>query len=285
MHMTAAPATTWTIRERTLDLARPLIMGIVNVTPDSFSDGGRFLDHAAARFHAERLVAEGADILDIGGESTRPGAAEVSAAFEVERVVPLIESLRALNVPLSIDTSKTEVMRAALDAGAAIINDVRALQVPGALTVAAESGCGIVVMHMQGTPRSMQVEPRYADVIGEVASFLVARCEAAVAAGIPRERIAIDPGFGFGKTAAHNFELLARLSEFAPLGQPVLVGLSRKSMLGAATGRGIDAREAASVAAALLAIERGARIVRVHEVAATRDAIAIWQAMRGRRSA
>lgn len=279
--MTAASISSWSIRGRTLDLARPLIMGIVNVTPDSFSDGGRYLDPGAARAQAERLIAEGADILDIGGESTRPGAADVPAAIEIERVVPLIAALQPLKVPLSIDTSKPQVMQAALDAGAAIVNDVRALLEPGALRVAADAGCGIVLMHMQGTPRSMQTAPRYADVVAEVAGFLAARCQAAIEAGVLRDRIAIDPGFGFGKTAAHNFCLLDQLAAFAGTGFPVLIGISRKSMLGAATGRGVADRQAASLAATLLAVERGARIVRVHDVAPTRDAIAVWQAMRG----
>ncbi|MGH6623236.1 MAG: dihydropteroate synthase, partial [Burkholderiaceae bacterium] len=261
--MTAASIASWSVRGRTLDLARPLIMGIVNVTPDSFSDGGRYLDHGAARAHAERLVAEGADILDIGGESTRPGAADVPVAVEIERVVPLIAALQSLNVPLSIDTSKTQVMQAALDAGAAIVNDVRALRDPGALRIAADAGCGIVLMHMQGSPRSMQTAPSYADVVAEVAGFLAARCQAAIEAGVLRDRIAIDPGFGFGKTTAHNFCLLEQLSAFAGSGFPVLIGISRKSMLGAATGRNVGDRQAASLAATLLAVERGARIVRV----------------------
>lgn len=258
-------------------------MGIVNVTPDSFSDGGRWLAHDAARAHAEDLIEQGADILDIGGESTRPGAAGVSTAEEIGRVVPLIESLAQGPVPLSADTSKPEVMQAALSAGAAIINDVRALQAPGALAVVAAAQCGVVLMHMQGEPRTMQLEPFYGDVVADVLAFLLARRAAAIAAGVRSESIAFDPGFGFGKTAAHNFRLLQRLPQLAQAGQPLLVGLSRKSMLGAATGRRTGERLAGSVASAVLAVERGARIVRVHDVAATRDALATWQAMEEQR--
>lgn len=267
----------WRCGRFRFELARPLIMGIVNVTPDSFSDGGRHFDAGAARAHAQRLIEEGADLIDIGGESTRPGAAEVSADEELRRVLPVVEALAATGVAISVDTSKPEVMRAALAAGAVVINDVRALQMPGALEAAAASDCGVVLMHMQGTPQTMQVDPRYDDVAAEVAAFLRARAEAAVAAGIARERIAIDPGFGFGKTADHNYELLARLREFAALHLPLAVGISRKGMLKHATGRPLQERTVASVAAALIAVERGARIVRVHDVAATRDALAVWQ--------
>ncbi|MFN3566826.1 MAG: dihydropteroate synthase [Burkholderiaceae bacterium] len=269
----------WVCRGRVFDLARPLVMGIVNVTPDSFSDGGRYFDFERALAHAERLIAEGADLIDIGGESTRPGAAEVAVGEELARVIPLVRALRDCRVPISVDTSKPEVMRAALAEGAAVINDVRALRADGAIEAVAASDCGVVLMHMQGTPQTMQIDPRYEDVVAEVAAFLRARCDAAVAAGIARERIAIDPGFGFGKTADHNYELLARLREFDALRLPVLVGISRKGMLKHATGRGIDERMVASVAAALIAVERGARIVRVHDVAATRDALAVWQAV------
>lgn len=254
-------------------------MGIVNVTPDSFSDGGRFFDFERALAHGERLIAEGADLLDIGGESTRPGAAEVGVDEELARVIPLVRALRDRAVPISVDTSKPEVMRAALAEGAAIVNDVRALQAPGAVDAVAASDCGIVLMHMQGEPRTMQADPRYGDVVREVGDFLRARRDALVAAGVARERIVLDPGFGFGKTVAHNFTLLARLHELAALGQPLLAGLSRKSMLGHATGRAVGERVHASVAAALLAVQRGARIVRVHDVAATRDALAVWQAV------
>jgi dihydropteroate synthase len=272
-----AAAPVWRCGRFRFDLGRPLIMGIVNVTPDSFSDGGRFFDAGAARAHAQRLIEEGADLIDIGGESTRPGAAEVSVDDELRRVLPVVEALAATGAALSVDTSKPEVMRAALAAGAVVINDVRALQMPGALEAAAASDCGVVLMHMQGTPQTMQVDPRYDDVTAEVAAFLRARAEAAVAAGIARERIAIDPGFGFGKTVDHNYELLARLREFAALRLPLLVGISRKGMLKHATGRAVQERTVASVAAALIAVERGARIVRVHDVAATRDALAVWQ--------
>jgi dihydropteroate synthase len=272
----------WQCGRFQLPLAEPLIMGIVNVTPDSFSDGGASLDPAAARATAERLIDEGADILDIGGESTRPGAADVDAAEELRRVVPLVASLRDAEVPVSVDTSKPEVMRAVLTEGAAIINDVRALQAPGALEAVARSDCGIVLMHLQGSPRTMQAAPTYADVVRDVGVFLRDRRDALLAAGVAAQRIALDPGFGFGKTLAHNLDLLARLDALAQLGQPVLVGLSRKSMLGELTERPVDRRIHASVAAALLAVERGARIVRVHDVAATRDALRVWAALRAR---
>jgi dihydropteroate synthase len=269
---------TWRIGDRVLDLSRPLIMGIVNVTPDSFSDGGRHFRFEAALGHAHRLIEEGADLLDIGGESTRPGAAEVSIGDEAGRVLPLVEALRATGVPLSVDTSKPEVMRVALAAGAAVINDVRALQAPGALDAVRGSDCGLVLMHMQGTPRTMQADPHYDDVVREVGEFLQARVAAAVDAGVAADRIVVDPGFGFGKSRAHNFRLLRELNVLAGLGRPLLAGLSRKSMLGAVTGRAVEDRQAASLAAALLAVERGARIVRVHEVAATRDALRVWEA-------
>ncbi len=275
----AVSGTRWACGCRVFDLRRPLVMGIVNVTPDSFSDGGRFFDFSGALAHGVRLIEEGADLLDIGGESTRPGAAGVDADEELARVIPLVRALRERGVPISVDTSKPEVMRAALAEGAAVVNDVRALRAPGALEAVAASDCGIVLMHMQGEPRTMQLAPHYDDVVREVGDFLRARRDALLAAGVARERIALDPGFGFGKTVAHNFALLARLHELTALGQPVLVGLSRKSMLGHATGRGVGERLHASVAAALLAVQRGARIVRVHDVAATRDALAVWQAM------
>ncbi len=258
-------------------------MGIVNVTPDSFSDGGLNLDAGAARETARRLIEEGADILDIGGESTRPGAAEVSAAEELRRVLPLVVAMRDAGVPISVDTSKPEVMRAALAEGAAIINDVGALRAPGAIDVVAGSDCGIVLMHMQGMPRTMQAAPQYDDVVRDVGAFLQARRDDLVSSGVAAERVALDPGFGFGKALAHNLALLAGLAMFAALGQPVLVGLSRKSMLGELTGRPVDRRVHASVAAALLAIERGASIVRVHDVAATRDAIRVWAAVKAER--
>lgn len=257
------------------------MMGIVNVTPDSFSDGGRFMTLDRAREHAERLVSEGADILDIGGESTRPGAAAVDTLQQIERVVPLLRALRDGSAVLSVDTSDPEVMRAALAAGADIINDVRALRLPGAIEAVAPSDCGLVVMHMLGTPQTMQADPRYTDAVREVGDFLRERRDALVEAGIDRERIALDPGFGFGKRGLHNRQLLARLAELSPLGQPLLVGLSRKACLGEITGRPVEGRLVASVVAALLAVQAGARVVRVHDVAATRDALAVWEAVRG----
>jgi len=258
-----------------LSLDRPLVMGVVNVTPDSFSDGGRFLDADAAVAQARRLIDEGADILDVGGESSRPGAEPVPAARELERIAPVLEALSGGEVPLSVDTVKPEVMREAIRLGAAMVNDINALRSPGALATVAESGAAICLMHMQGEPRTMQQSPRYADVVGEVKRYLAERAAAAVAAGIARERIVVDPGFGFGKTAAHNRALLGDLGELAELGYPVLAGLSRKSTLGWITGRPADGRMPASIAAALLAAQRGARILRVHDVAATRDALAV----------
>jgi dihydropteroate synthase len=266
---------TWSVAGRELALDRVLVMGIVNVTPDSFADGGRYFNHADALAHARQLIDEGADVIDIGGESTRPGADDVSPDEEIRRVVPLLEALAPSAVPLSVDTSKPEVMRAALAAGAAIINDVRALQQPGAVEAVADSGCGLVLMHMQGTPRTMQQAPYYRDVIDEVVQFLAERVRYARAQGIDARRIAVDPGFGFGKSIEHNFTLLSELSALKRMQLPIVVGLSRKSMLGAATGRAVHDRAAASVAAALLAAERGANVVRVHDVAATRDALSV----------
>lgn len=274
-------ARTWTVRGRALSLARPLIMGIVNVTPDSFSDGGRHFTHASALAHARRLIDEGADLLDIGGESTRPGASDVPLAEELDRVIPLIEALAGGAVPLSVDTSKPDAMRAALAAGASIVNDVHALRAPGALEVVSGSDCGVVVMHMQGVPRTMQAAPHYDNVVADVTDFLRDRVEVLGAAGVARERIALDPGFGFGKTVEHNFTLLRELARLAALGCPVVAGLSRKSMLGAATGRGLDERAFASVTGAVLAAERGARVLRVHDVAATRDGLRVLEAMQG----
>jgi dihydropteroate synthase len=256
-------------------------MGIVNVTPDSFSDGGHHPTHGAALAHALKLIEEGADLLDIGGESTRPGAADVPQAEEIDRVVPLIASLAGHGVPLSVDTSKPQVMRAALDAGAAIVNDVHALQAPGAVEAVAGSDCGVVLMHMQGVPRTMQVAPHYDDVVAEVTAFLRDRLAALGAAGVAADRVALDPGFGFGKSVEHNFTLLRELARFTALGCPVLAGLSRKSMLGAVTGRAVGERVSASVAGAVLAAERGARVLRVHDVAATRDGLRVWDAMQG----
>ena len=262
----------------TLDLSRPLVMGILNCTPDSFADGGIFLalDAALARAHA--MLAEGADVIDIGGESTRPGAQPVSAAEEIERVVPVIERLaREADVPISIDTSKPEVMRAACAAGASFINDVQALRPAGALTIAVDLNVPVCLMHMQGEPRTMQQQPRYADVVSEVCVFLRQRAEAVIAAGMPRERIVLDPGFGFGKTVAHNLELLRGLRAIADLGYPVLVGLSRKSMIGHLLGLPVERRLHASVALALLAVQNGASIVRVHDVAPTVEALRMYQ--------
>ena len=254
-------------------------MGVVNVTPDSFSDGGRFLDPRKAIAHARRLIDEGADLVDVGGESTRPGAQSVDAANELRRILPVLHALRDAAVPVAVDTVKPQVMQAAIAEGASIINDVNALRAPGALQVVAISGVGVCMMHMQGAPRTMQVAPHYQDVVAEVRGFLLERMDAAVAMGIARERIAIDPGFGFGKTAGHNLDLLRNLERLAELGAPVLVGLSRKSTLGAITGRPALERLAASIAAALLAVQHGARIVRVHDVAETRDAFAVLAAV------
>ena len=266
---------------RILRLDRPQVMGIVNVTPDSFSDGGAHDTTDAAVAHALRLVEEGADVLDIGGESTRPGAAEVEVEEELRRVVPVIERLAAqVAVPISIDTSKPEVMRAAVQAGAGMINDVCGLRREGALDAAAALGVPVVLMHMQGEPRSMQAAPQYDDVVGEVHRFLAERIFAAEMAGIPKQRIVVDPGFGFGKDTAHNLQLLAQFERFAELGVPVLAGLSRKRSIGELTGRDVPAdRVAGSVAAHLIAAQRGAAIVRVHDVAATVDALKVWNAV------
>jgi len=259
---------------------RPLLMGVLNVTPDSFSDGGRFLDREAAIAHARRLAAEGADILDIGGESSRPGAAPVSEDEELGRILPVLEALRDLPVPISVDTRRQRVMREALAAGASMINDIEALEAPGALQAVAASPCGVCLMHKKGDPATMQQDPAYGDVVAEVKAYLAARIAACEAAGIARERIVADPGFGFGKTAAHNLELLRRLAEFADLGVPIASGWSRKSTLGAITGRPAGERLAASLAAALLSAQAGATILRVHDVKETRDALAVWLAMR-----
>lgn len=266
---------------RLLKLDRPQVMGIVNVTPDSFSDGGAHDTADAAVAHALALVEEGADLIDIGGESTRPGAEEVSLEEELRRVVPVIEQLAArVAVPISIDTSKPEVMCAAVQAGAGMINDVYALRREGALEAAAALGVPVVLMHMQGEPRSMQAAPDYDDVVGEVHRFLAERVFAAEMAGIPKKRIVIDPGFGFGKDTAHNLQLLVRLERFVELGVPVLAGLSRKRSIGQLTGREAPAmRISGSVAAHLIAVQRGAAIVRVHDVAATVDALKVWNAV------
>jgi dihydropteroate synthase len=269
--------TTLDCNGRELPLDRPRICGIVNITSDSFSDGGRYLDPQRALDHALRLVEEGADLLDIGAESTRPGASPIPADEQIARVVPVISAIAAqTSVPISIDTSDAEVMRAAVGAGAGLINDVCALRREGALNAAADSGALVCLMHMQGEPRSMQENPQYDDVVGEVHRFLTDRLFACQLAGIDKKRILVDPGFGFGKTLEHNLALLRELARFAEIG-PVLVGLSRKSMIGALTGRDNPPdRVSGSVAAALIAVQNGAAIVRVHDVAATRDALAVW---------
>lgn len=273
-------APVWRTARFTVDLSRPRVMGIVNATPDSFSDGGRFADPAAACAHCDRLLHEGADLLDIGGESTRPGAVAPTAAAELARVLPVVRHAVTLGVPVSVDTSQPEVMRAVLDAGADIVNDVRALKRPGTLdAVAAHPRAGVCLMHMRGEPGSMQQQSHYADVVAEVADFLEARVRAVAAAGVARERIVLDPGIGFAKSAEHNLALLARQRELLAAGLPLLVGWSRKSTLGALTGRDPGQRVAASVAAALLAVERGASIVRVHDVAPTVDALKVWHAV------
>jgi dihydropteroate synthase len=251
-------------------------MGVVNITPDSFSDGGRYFDSKAAVVHAQQLAKDGADIIDIGGESTRPGAAPVSEEEELRRILPVLEKISDLCV--SVDTRRPAVMKAALAAGASMINDVEALSAPGALEAVAPTSCAVCLMHKKGEPATMQQDPHYDDVVGEVKRFLKQRIEAAEAAGIAAERIVVDPGFGFGKTAQHNLELLRRLKEFSSLKLPVLAGLSRKSTLGKLTGRPVEARLAGSLAMALLALQGGATILRVHDVKETRDVIAVWQA-------
>ena len=266
---------------RVLRLDRPRVMGIVNITPDSFSDGGAHFDAGAAIAHGLRLAEEGADILDVGGESTRPGSQEVTVEEELRRVVPVIEGLaRETTLPISIDTSKPEVMRAAVAAGAGMLNDVYGLRREGALDAAAEQAMPVVLMHMLGEPRSMQAAPEYDDVVGEVHRFLAERMFAAEMAGIARKNIVVDPGFGFGKTTVHNLQLLAQLRRFTELGVPVLAGLSRKRSIGELTGRS-EPRErvAGSVAAHLVAAQQGAALLRVHDVAATVDALKVWNAV------
>lgn len=263
----------------TFSLDRPLVMGIVNVTPDSFSDGGHFFSPARAIQHARQLVDEGADLLDIGGESTRPGALAVGIGEELERVLPVLEGLGDCGVPLSVDTLKPEVMRAAIRAGADMINDVNALRAEGALQAVADSAVAVCLMHMQGEPRTMQQGPAYRDVVAEVKAFLGGRIAAAEQAGISRERMVIDPGFGFGKTLEHNLDMLRQLESFSSLGVPLLAGLSRKSMLGLLTGLPVGERMVPSVAAALIAAMKGARILRVHDVKETRQALQIFNAL------
>lgn len=253
-------------------------MGVVNVTPDSFSDGGKFLDPQAAIAHGRRLVEEGADILDLGGESSRPGAQAVAEQEELARVLPVLKALK--DVPVSVDTRRPVVMRAVLAEGASMINDIEALAAPGALEAVAASDCGLCLMHKQGDPATMQQDPRYGDVVQEVLDFLKERIHACERKGIHRSRIVIDPGFGFGKTPQHNFRLLRELAAFTGLGVPVLAGWSRKSTLGAVTGRPVGGRLAGSLAAALLALQAGATILRVHDVKETRDVVSVWEAWR-----
>lgn len=264
-----------------LGLDRPAVMGVLNVTPDSFSDGGDFVDLPRAVARAVAMVEQGASIIDVGGESTRPGAPAVSVQQELDRVLPVIEALRsALPVPLSIDTSKPEVMRAAIAAGAGFINDVNALQADQAVEIAAATKVPICLMHMRGSPRTMQQAPEYDSVVDDILTYLAQRISVCEAAGIPRDRLIIDPGFGFGKTLEHNLALLAGLGRFRRLGLPILVGISRKSMLGTLTGRPVEQRLAASLAAAVLAAERGADIFRVHDVGETVDALKVADAVR-----
>lgn len=265
---------------RVLRLDRPQVMGIVNVTPDSFSDGGHHATVEAAVAHGLRLVEEGADLLDVGGESTRPGAAPVDEAIELARVLPVIEALLAETlVPISVDTSKPGVMRAALAAGAGMVNDVMALRAEGAIEAVAASKAAVVLMHMAGEPRTMQQAPAFDDVVGEVQRFLAERVFACEMSGIDKRRLVIDPGFGFGKALEHNLALLAQVKRFSAIGVPVLAGLSRKSSLGEITGRAVGDRVAASVAAHLIAVQNGAMLVRVHDVAATVDALKVWAAV------
>ncbi|MCP3130013.1 dihydropteroate synthase [Shewanella sp. KJ2020] len=262
-----------------LSLASPVVMGILNVTPDSFSDGGKFSSFELACKHADEMVAQGAKIIDIGGESTRPGAADVSVADELARVIPLVEYVaKHHDVWISVDTSKPEVMRQSVAAGAHLINDVRALMEPGALETAAQLNVPICLMHMQGEPRCMQSAPEYQDVVADVSEFLTERIQACLDAGIPREHLLIDPGFGFGKTLEHNYELLAKLETFAQFELPILIGLSRKSMIGNLLGRPTSERLAGSLAGAMIAAQKGAHIIRVHDVPETMDMLKVLQA-------
>jgi dihydropteroate synthase len=269
----------WQTRRFRIDLSRPRVMGIVNVTPDSFSDGGLHDDARTAIAHCERLVADGADILDIGGESTRPRAPKVDADSEWARIDQVLAAAVTLGVPVSVDTCKPEVMRRALEAGADIINDVQALQLPGALAAVAGSGAGVCLMHMRGEPASMMDLAVYGDVVAEVGAFLAQRASAARASGIPAECIAVDPGYGFAKNADHNLRLLAGQQRLTGLGYPLLVGWSRKRTLGDITGRAVNDRLAASLAAALRAVQAGANVLRVHDVAATVDTLKVWAAV------
>ena len=272
----------WESKSRTLVSGPvPRVMGIVNVTPDSFSDGGRWADHDAAVAHGGRLAAEGADILDVGGESTRPGAEVVPVAEEIRRVVPVVAGLAPLGVPISIDTMKPEVAREAVAAGACILNDVSGLRDERMAEVAAETGAAVVVMHMRGTPRTMQDDPRYGDVVAEVLDYLDGRLRWCESRGIPRSRVAIDPGIGFGKTYEHNRDLLRRLDRFATLDCALLLGISRKGLLKTMTGKGMDQRLTSSVVASLAGCTLGANVVRVHDVGPMVDAIKVWNEIRG----
>lgn len=276
----------WRCRERIIDLGHPVVMGVLNVTPDSFSDGGRYLNLPAAFDRAARLVEEGAAIIDVGGESTRPGSLPVDAQQQIERVAPLIETIRArLNVAVSVDTSEPEVMRAAVEAGACIVNDVKALRLPGALAYAATAGVGVCLMHMRGEPRTMQDEPRYENLVGEVAQFLKSERQRCIVGGIAPDAIALDPGIGFGKRLEHNLQLLRELPTFTALGAPLLVGVSRKGFIGRVLGREVHERLYGGLGLAALAVVHGARIVRTHDVAPTLDAIrmvdAVMQGMNG----
>jgi dihydropteroate synthase len=283
-HYEDATMSAWQVRDRLIPLgARALVMGIVNVTPDSFSDGGHFAQTDAAIAHALELERQGADILDVGGESTRPGAQSVPIDEELRRVVPVMEALaRQTKVPLSVDTSKPEVARACLNAGAHIINDVTGLSHPDMLSAAKESGAGVIVMHMQGTPATMQLDPKYDDVVGDILRFFEERIAALTAQGLRRETIVIDPGLGFGKRFQHNLQIIARLAAFQHLGLPVCFGASRKGFIGKIIGRGVDESLYGSLAMVSIALaQKAAQIVRVHDVAATRDTVLIWEAMRG----
>lgn len=280
MHLPYSPAMLFRCGKFELNLSRPHVMGIVNVTPDSFSDGGRFASTELAVAHAMQLIQNGADILDIGGESTRPSAIPVSLDEELNRVIPVIQALNKLaSVPISIDTYKPEVMSEAISAGADIVNDVRALQEPIALEVVANSNVGVCLMHMQGTPQTMQIEPHYDDVVLEVQDFLIARLNAAINAGITKNRILLDPGFGFGKRTQDNIALLQQLDKLNNIGQPLLVGLSRKSILGVIAGVNTEQKLHAGIAASIISVMKGVKIVRVHDVKATVDALKVFNAL------
>ncbi len=273
------PAAHWRTSRHLVDLRRVRIMGVVNVTPDSFSDGGRLADANAAVAHCEQLLRDGADILDIGGESSRPGARQVSLQEEADRVLPVIDAALRLGCPVSLDTTKPELMRLALQMGVDIVNDINALQSPGAIdAVASHGSCGVVLMHMLGKPETMQEQIRYSDVVADVRTFLQGRADALTCRNVAAQRIVLDPGIGFGKSVENNVELLARQRELLSAGYPLLVGWSRKSTLGALTGRPVGERQTASVAAALASVQNGAKVIRVHDVAATADALSVWRA-------